>query len=529
MIHGFNLQPEPGGELSASDMARLFAEMHNISNITVAAPLNVSKSDGGVHIWMDPINIAAELPGNPDDYEEPDDLEEDQDDYPVTRYLTFFNPTVNVRITGFQPPGPHRTIWIKNIGTALLTFPHEDEGSAAASRFHNPTATDHTLPPQSIQGFQYHPGIQRWQPIVNAWQQFDQFTVDELEASTNDYPLGEYAHQYRLSMADSTEPHEITGFDNGYPGRVVVVINHGGEGCGPFVVPHQSTESAAECRVITGDGEDMLVPIDAAFMMVYDGASQRWRVVGRSHCDCEGGTGITSLNGLTGSTQTFSVGTSGSDFAIVSSGTNHAFNLPDASATARGAVTAGAQTIGGHKTFLNDGGQLTVIATSGGGGFDATGTQQSHDVVIDVSHWGGTTATLRGRSQERLAMDQHGTWIHTFAVDTIRVGVADGHPGLSDGEGSYGWTIRRPTGSSTIADTWAVGSRVFMTMSSEEYKPTDSTSWGMILPYGIMENRESGGPLFHVGQTGTHAGLEFMGGILVGGAFDGGNVDGGTW
>ena len=62
-------------------------------------------------------------------------------------------------------------------------------------------------------------------------------------------------------------------------------------------------------------------------------------------------TAITSLNGLTGSTQTFATGTTGSDFNIASSGTTHTFNLPDASTTARGVITTGAQTLAGDKTF----------------------------------------------------------------------------------------------------------------------------------------------------------------------------------
>lgn len=70
--------------------------------------------------------------------------------------------------------------------------------------------------------------------------------------------------------------------------------------------------------------------------------------------------GISSLNALTDATQTFAVGTAGTNFAISSASGVHTFNLPDASATARGVVTTGTQTIAGDKTFTG------VVRITGG-------------------------------------------------------------------------------------------------------------------------------------------------------------------
>ena len=81
------------------------------------------------------------------------------------------------------------------------------------------------------------------------------------------------------------------------------------------------------------------------------------------------GTGITSLNNLTASSQTFATGTSGTNFNISSSGSTHTFNLPNASATARGLVNTGAQTFAGAKTF-----STPISPASGGTGANNSAT-----------------------------------------------------------------------------------------------------------------------------------------------------------
>jgi hypothetical protein len=64
-------------------------------------------------------------------------------------------------------------------------------------------------------------------------------------------------------------------------------------------------------------------------------------ILGRNRTkDIFTGSGIISLNGLTNVNQTFAVGTAGSNFNILSSGSSHIFNLPTASTTNRGALSS---------------------------------------------------------------------------------------------------------------------------------------------------------------------------------------------
>jgi len=104
-----------------------------------------------------------------------------------------------------------------------------------------------------------------------------------------------------------------------------------------------------------------------------------------------GAGGITTLNGLTTATQSFAVGTSGTDFAVSSATSTHTFNLPDAGASARGVVTTGTQTIAGAKT-------VTSVFTANPGTTPTTG------ILVDINALGSTGQrdsnwqVFRGRS-----------------------------------------------------------------------------------------------------------------------------------
>lgn len=121
--------------------------------------------------------------------------------------------------------------------------------------------------------------------------------------------------------------------------------------------------------------------------------------------DPTGGSGITTLNTLTATTQTFAVGTTGSDFNISSATSTHTFNIPDAGAAARGLVTTGVQTFAGVKTFssapvissITNTGTLTLPTTTDTLVGQATSDTLTNKSLVDNSTFiiDNTDATKR--------------------------------------------------------------------------------------------------------------------------------------
>jgi hypothetical protein len=159
---------------------------------------------------------------------------------------------------------------------------------------------------------------------------------------------GVYNLQFSVQLENSsTQEHDVTiwlrknGVDvTGSSGFVSVASSHGG------VHGHVLPAWNYLLDVIGGDYYELVwsVSSTAVTMPYYSGslpppsaASAIFTVT--QQAGIIAGTGITALNGLSGAVQTISTGTTGTDFNVVSSGTDHKFNIPTASATNRGALS----------------------------------------------------------------------------------------------------------------------------------------------------------------------------------------------
>ena len=109
--------------------------------------------------------------------------------------------------------------------------------------------------------------------------------------------------------------------------------------------------------------------------------------------------------------QTFAVGTTGTDFTIASSVTAHTFNIPNASATARGLITTGTQTIAGQKTFTSS---VLIL----GGQTNASSIDNSSSGLIIM-------APANGAQSSGMAIGSAGTSVYSLHTGDTNSGTAD--------------------------------------------------------------------------------------------------------
>lgn len=94
----------------------------------------------------------------------------------------------------------------------------------------------------------------------------------QITSNQDNYNLGTGTF-FRL---DSDASRNITGLANGADGRMVYLVNVGANN---IVLQNQNAGSSAANRIITGTGADVTLAPDNAATLIYDAASQRWRVL----------------------------------------------------------------------------------------------------------------------------------------------------------------------------------------------------------------------------------------------------------
>ena len=158
-----------------------------------------------------------------------------------------------------------------------------------------------------------------------------------------------------------------------------------------------------------------------------------------------GGSGITSLNGLTDFVQFFTTGYTGSEFNISSSGSTHTFNLPLAGSATTGLISPDAQTIYGIKSF-NDG--LKIYNAN-----QAYFYNSANNRYIGIQAAAGLTTNatyvlpeLDGVSGYALKTDGSGNLYWGVAASgTASIGVSNVLPLLGNSQGDLIWHTEEGT------------------------------------------------------------------------------------
>jgi hypothetical protein len=228
------------------------------------------------------------------------------------------------------------------------------------------------------------------------------------------------------------------------------------------------------------------------------------------------GSGITSLNGLSGVSQFLTVGTAGTDIGISSVGSTHTINIPNAGATSRGVVSTGTQVFAGDKTF---GGKVSLSNASStnitllGALFDTGSSSGLNGMVLQTTgtstRWVATSSLGISGS---LSGGSNGFLSRWTSASTLTAGVLRDNgtvAGVNASSSSSNFTIGATGALDPLAVLSAIGASLFTVLSGGNVGVGTSTAPSKLTVNGdIRIAQGSGGQLiFADGSTMSSSGL----------------------
>ena len=218
-----------------------------------------------------------------------------------------------------------------------------------------------------------------------------------------------------------------------------------------------------------------------------------------------GGSGITSINGLTDFVQFFTTGYSGSEFNISSTGATHTFNLPLSGSATTGLISPDAQTIYGLKAF-SDG--LEILNSN-----EAYFYNSANNQYVGLKAATGLTTTtsytlpeLDGTSGYALKTDGSGNLYWGVAASgTASIGVSNVLPLLGNSQGDLIWHTEEGTLKIWYEDT---DTSQWVDASRNSYGNGGTATTGITSLNGITEIAQTfsvgtSGTLFNISSTGS--------------------------